>query len=62
MSHTRLLEILEGIFPNTFLKLGGITNKDLLYSTGKFPQYFVITYKGKDLNYCAVYLKLTLTL
>ena len=24
-----------------------ITNKDLLYSTGNYTQYFVITYKGK---------------
>ena len=23
-------------------------NKDLLYSTGNYTQYFVITYKGKD--------------
>ena len=45
-----------------------ITNKDLLYSTGNYTQYFVITYKGKEsekeyiyisLNYCAVHLKLT---
>ena len=25
-----------------------ITNKDLLYSTGNYTQYFVINYKGKD--------------
>ena len=25
-----------------------ITNKDLLYSTGNYTQYFVITYKGKE--------------
>ena len=25
-----------------------ITNKDLLYSTGNYTQYFVITYKGKN--------------
>ena len=24
-----------------------VTNKDLLYSTGNYTQYFVITYKGK---------------
>ena len=23
-------------------------NKDLLYSTGSYTQYFVITYKGKE--------------
>ena len=44
-------------------------NKDLLYSTGKFTQYSVITYMGKEsekewiyvhtkLIYLAVYLKL----
>ena len=27
-----------------------ITNKDLLYSTGNYIQYFVITYKGKSLK------------
>ena len=25
-----------------------ITNKDLLYSTGNYNHYFVITYKGKE--------------
>ena len=25
-----------------------ITSKDLLYSMGKYTQYFVITYKGKE--------------
>ena len=25
-----------------------ITNKDLLYSTGNYTQYFVVTYKGKE--------------
>ena len=25
-----------------------IDNKDLLYSTGNYTQYFVITYKGKE--------------
>ena len=24
------------------------TNSDLLYSTGNYTQYFVITYKGKE--------------
>ena len=43
-----------------------ITNKDLLYSTGKYTQYFVIPSKGKDSEkrifiyiHCAVHLKLT---
>ena len=25
-----------------------VTNKDLLYSTGNYTQYFVITYNGKE--------------
>ena len=25
-----------------------MTNKDLLYSTGNYTQYFVVPYKGKD--------------
>ena len=25
-----------------------INNQDLLYSTGNYTQYFVITYKGKE--------------
>ena len=25
-----------------------MTNKDLLYSTGKYIQYFVLSYKGKQ--------------
>ena len=25
-----------------------IVDKDLLYSTGSYAQYFVITYKGKE--------------
>ena len=25
-----------------------ITNKDLLYSTGNYTQYFIIIYKGKE--------------
>ena len=45
--------------------LDQITNRDLLYSTGNYTQYFVITYKEKEsekeyiymyvsLNHCAV--------
>ena len=33
---------------NTLLYIKYITNKDLLYSTGSYTQYFVITYKGKE--------------
>ena len=57
----------------TLLYIKYITNKDLLYSTGNYTQYFVITYKGKEsekekiyihtyiyeLNHCAVHPKLT---
>ena len=34
------------IYTLLYIKL--ITNKDLLYSTGNYTQYFVITYKRKD--------------
>ena len=33
---------------DTLLYLKQIINKDLLYSTGNYTQYFVITYKGKE--------------
>ena len=32
----------------TLLQIKQITNKDLLYSTGNYTQYFIITYKGKE--------------
>ena len=32
----------------TLLYIKQITSKDLLYSTKKYTQYFVITYKGKE--------------
>ena len=66
-----LIVPMVGININTLLYIKQITNKDLLYSTGKSTQYFVITYKGKEseeeyiyyiyikLNHCAVHLKLT---
>ena len=37
-----------GINIHTQLYIKQTTNKDLLYSTGKYTQYFVITYKGKE--------------
>ena len=37
-----------GIKRNTLLYIKKITNKDLLYSTGNYIQYFVITYNGKE--------------
>ena len=48
----------------TVYKIGDVTNKDLLYSTGNYTQYLVITYNGKEsekkiLNHFAVHLKLT---
>ena len=40
-----------------------MNSKDLLYSTGNYTQYFVITYKGKESEkewiHFAVHLKLT---
>ena len=32
----------------TLLYIKQVTNKDLLYSTGKYTQYLVATYKGKE--------------
>ena len=54
----------------TLLYIKQITNKDLLYSTGNYTQYFAITYMGKEsekepiylsiyLNHFALHLKLT---
>ena len=37
-----------GINIYTLLYIKQITNKDLLYSTGNYTQYFVITYEGKE--------------
>ena len=37
-----------GINKYTLLYIKYITNKDVLYSTGNYPQYFVLTYKGKE--------------
>ena len=39
-------EIGINIYTLLYIKL--INNKDLLYSTGDYTQYFVITYKGKE--------------
>ena len=52
----------------TLLYINQISNKDLLYSTGNYIQYLVITYNGKEservyihilLNHLAAHLKLT---
>ena len=37
-----------GINIYTLLYIKYITNKDLLYSTENYTQYFVITYMGKE--------------
>ena len=37
-----------GINMYTLLYIKQITNKDLLYSTGKYTQYYVITSNGKE--------------
>ena len=34
----------------TLLYMKQTTNKDLLYNTGKYAQYFVTTYKGKNMK------------
>ena len=44
-----------GINIYTPLYIKQITNKDLLYSTGNYTQYFVITYKGKESEYIYMY-------
>ena len=45
----------------TLLCINQITNKYLLYSTGNYTQYFVITYKGKisEKEYICVYVYIT---
>ena len=58
-----------GINTYTLLYIKQIPNKDLLYSTGNYTQYFIIIYKGKESeknryiciynNHFAVHLKLT---
>ena len=57
-----------GINRYTLLYIKQRNSKDLLYSTGNYIQYLVITYNGKEyekeykyvqLNHFAVYLKLT---
>ena len=37
-----------GINIYTLLSIKQINNKDILYSTGNYIQYFVITYMGKE--------------
>ena len=37
-----------GIDIYTLLHIKWVTNKDLLYSTGNYTQYFIITYVGKE--------------
>ena len=43
-----ILKKCYGINKYTLLYTKWITNKDLLYSTGNYTQYSVITYKGKE--------------
>ena len=40
----------------TLLYIKQITNKDLLYSTGNYTQYLVITYSGKKLDKEYIYI------
>ena len=37
-----------GVDIYTLLYIKWVTNKDLLYSTGNYTQYFIITYVGKE--------------
>ena len=46
-----------GIDMYTLLYLKWITNKDLLYSTGNYTLYFVISYKGKESEKEYIFLK-----
>ena len=39
-----------GMNTRTLLNIRQTTNKDLLYSTRNYTQYFVITYKEKNLK------------
>ena len=41
-------KLVVGINRYTPLYIKQINNKDLLYSTGNYIQYFVITYNGKE--------------
>ena len=45
----------HGINIYTVLYIKQITNKDLLYSRGKYTQYFVITYKGEESEKIYIY-------
>ena len=45
----------RGVYENSVLSAQfcyelktALTSKDLLYSTGNYTQYFIITYKGKE--------------
>ena len=51
------LEVWDYIY--TLLYIKQITNKDLLYSTENYTQYFVITYKGKESEKIDVYVYIT---
>ena len=59
-----------GMNTHTLLYIKLITNQDLVYSTGNYIQYLVITYNGKEsendyiyihiyVNHFAVHMKLT---
>ena len=44
------------IYILTLLYLEYANNKDLLYSTGKYTQYLVITYNGKESEKIYIYI------
>ena len=53
-----------GINTYTLLYIKQMTNKDLLYNTGNYTQYSVITYMGKNLKkngYMYIYINLCIT-
>ena len=43
----------------TLLYIKEMNNKDLLYSTGNYTQYVVITYKGKEYEKIDIYAYIT---
>ena len=51
-----------GIKIYTLLYIKQITNKDLLYNTGNYTQYLVVTYNGKESKKEYIYIYITITL
>ena len=49
-------EAINQEFGSNIYTLEQVNNKDLLYNTGNYTQYFVITYMGKNLKKIYVYI------